>query len=90
MTEKRHEQSRNLSGGMKRKLSVAMAFIADSKTVILDEPTSGVDPASRRGIWDLILKSKRGKILCVVLKIATAFMDLPWDLPWDRLNHHQI
>ena len=45
---------------MKRKLSVAMAFIADSKTVILDEPTSGVDPYSRRGIWDLILKYKQG------------------------------
>ena len=51
---------------MKRKLSVAMAFIAASKTVILDEPTSGVDPYSRRGIWDLILKHKQGIDFLVV------------------------
>ena len=61
LPEKRHDLSCNLSGGMKRKLSVAMAFIANSKTVILDEPTSGVDPYSRRAIWDLILKYKEGK-----------------------------
>ena len=61
LPEKRDEISCNLSGGMKRKLSVAMAFIANSKTVILDEPTSGVDPYSRRAIWDLILKYKEGK-----------------------------
>ena len=61
LSDKRDELSCCLSGGMKRKLSVGMAFIAQSKTVILDEPTSGVDPASRRGIWDLILKSKQGK-----------------------------
>lgn len=60
LPEKRDEISCNLSGGMKRKLSVAMAFIAQSKTVILDEPTSGVDPYSRRAIWDLILKYKEG------------------------------
>ena len=60
LTAKRNCLSCNLSGGMKRKLSVAMAFIAASKTVILDEPTSGVDPYSRRGIWDLILKNKSG------------------------------
>lgn len=51
----------NLSGGMKRKLSVGMAFIAGSKVVILDEPTAGVDPYARRGIWDLLLKYKPGK-----------------------------
>ena len=61
LVPKRNDLSCNLSGGMKRKLSVAMAFIADSQTVILDEPTSGVDPYSRRGIWDLILKHKEGK-----------------------------
>lgn len=40
--EKRHTFSRNLSGGMKRKLSVAMAFCGGSKVVLLDEPTSGM------------------------------------------------
>jgi ABC-type multidrug transport system ATPase subunit len=42
LTEKRNTLSKNLSGGMKRKLSVAIAFCGDSKTVILDEPTSGM------------------------------------------------
>lgn len=48
---------------MKRKLSVALAFIAGSKVVILDEPTAGVDPYARRGIWDLLLHYKTGKVL---------------------------
>ncbi|XP_027499661.1 ATP-binding cassette sub-family A member 13 [Corapipo altera] len=49
-----------LSGGMKRRLSIAISFIGNSKTVVLDEPTSGVDPCSRRGIWDVLLKYKAG------------------------------
>ncbi len=61
LPEKRRELSKNLSGGMKRKLSVALAFIANSKTVVLDEPTAGVDPYSRRSIWDLILSYKAGE-----------------------------
>ena len=61
LQNKRHELSKNLSGGMKRKLSVALAFLAGSKVVILDEPTAGVDPYARRGIWDLLLQYKSGK-----------------------------
>lgn len=49
------------TGGMQRKLSVAMAFVGGSKVVILDEPTSGVDPYSRRSIWDLLLKYRAGE-----------------------------
>ncbi|XP_064909492.1 ATP-binding cassette sub-family A member 13 [Columba livia] len=49
-----------LSGGMKRRLSIAISFIGNSKTVILDEPTSGVDPCSRRSIWNVLLKYKSG------------------------------
>ena len=45
---------------MQRKLSVAIAFVGGSKIVILDEPTAGVDPYARRGIWDLLLKYKQG------------------------------
>lgn len=52
-----------LSGGMKRKLSVAMAFAGGARTVILDEPTAGVDPYARRAIWDLLIKYKKGKHL---------------------------
>jgi len=42
LSEKRHTVSRHLSGGMKRKLSVAIAFCGGSKVVLLDEPTSGM------------------------------------------------
>jgi ABC-type multidrug transport system ATPase subunit len=45
-----------MSGGMKRKLSLAMALIGNSRTIILDEPTSGLDVESRRQVWELILK----------------------------------
>jgi len=45
---------------MQRKLSVALAFVGGSKVVILDEPTAGVDPYARRGIWDLLLKYRAG------------------------------
>lgn len=51
-----------LLGGMQRKLSVALAFVGGAKVVILDEPTSGVDPYSRRSIWDLLLKYRAGNI----------------------------
>ena len=46
---------------MKRKLSIAVAFVAKSRMVILDEPTAGVDPYARRAIWDLLIKYKQGK-----------------------------
>lgn len=46
---------------MQRKLSVATAFVGGSKMVILDEPTAGVDPYARRGIWELLLKYKQGE-----------------------------
>lgn len=50
----------SIAGGMQRKLSVALAFVGGSKVVILDEPTAGVDPYARRGIWDLLLKYRQG------------------------------
>ncbi|XP_017450204.1 ATP-binding cassette sub-family A member 7 isoform X3 [Rattus norvegicus] len=60
---KRDTQTRHLSGGMQRKLSVAIAFVGGSRVVIMDEPTAGVDPASRRGIWELLLKYREGRTL---------------------------
>lgn len=48
-------------GGMKRKLSVAIAFVGGSQTVILDEPTAGVDPYARRSIWDLLIKFRKSE-----------------------------
>jgi ATP-binding cassette subfamily A (ABC1) protein 1 len=52
---------------MQRKLSVALAFVGGSKVVILDEPTAGVDPYSRRGIWELLLKYRQGRLLILSL-----------------------
>nr|XP_044990914.1 phospholipid-transporting ATPase ABCA7 isoform X2 [Jaculus jaculus] len=63
LVPKRGTQTRHLSGGMQRKLSVAIAFVGGSHVVILDEPTAGVDPASRRGIWELLLKYREGRTL---------------------------
>lgn len=69
--EKRNTFSKNLSGGMKRKLSVAMAFCGGSKVVLLDEPTSGMDPFSRRFTWNVIRQFRQNR--CILL--TTHFMD---------------
>lgn len=50
---------------MQRKLSIGIAFVGGSQTVILDEPTAGVDPYARRSIWELLLKYKSGKLVSV-------------------------
>lgn len=49
------------SGGTKRKLSLAMALVGDPEVVFLDEPSSGMDPGSRRFMWDLIVGSMRNR-----------------------------
>ncbi|KAJ0248825.1 hypothetical protein HA466_0158690 [Hirschfeldia incana] len=51
------------SGGMKRRLSVAIALIGDPKLVFLDEPTTGMDPITRRHVWDIIQESKKGRAI---------------------------
>ncbi|XP_077470976.1 retinal-specific phospholipid-transporting ATPase ABCA4-like isoform X1 [Stigmatopora argus] len=80
LPHKRDDEAQNLSGGMQRKLSVAMAFVGGSKVVILDEPTSGVDPYSRRSIWDLLLKYRCGRTVI----LSTHHMDEA-DLLSDRI-----
>lgn len=52
--EKRHEQARALSGGMKRRLMIARGLVHEPKLLILDEPTAGVDIELRRGMWDFL------------------------------------
>ncbi|MCJ8732883.1 hypothetical protein PDJAM_G00216800 [Pangasius djambal] len=59
----RHKRVGTLSGGMKRKLSISIAFIGGSRLVVLDEPTTGVDPCSRRSIWDIVLQHKSDRTI---------------------------
>ena len=47
-----------LSGGQKRRMSIAVALVNDPKVMFLDEPTTGLDPHARRGVWDLVLGLK--------------------------------
>ena len=48
---------------MKRKLSLAMALVSKPKVIILDEPTSGLDVESRRQVWELIKRMKKGRTI---------------------------
>jgi ATP-binding cassette subfamily A (ABC1) protein 3 len=62
LQEKLQEQCKKLSGGQKRRLWVATSLLGDAPVVFLDEPTSGMDPASRRQLWNLLLDMKsRGR-----------------------------
>ncbi|XP_012548268.1 cholesterol transporter ABCA5 [Bombyx mori] len=63
--------AKHLSGGQKRKLSISIAFIGDPKIIILDEPTAGVDPVSRRQTWRVLQRARRGRVLL----LTTHFMD---------------
>ncbi|KAK9518564.1 hypothetical protein VZT92_023867 [Zoarces viviparus] len=80
LPHKRNSRTSTLSGGMQRKLSVALAFVGGSKVVILDEPTAGVDPFARRGIWDLLLKYRQGRTII----LSTHHMDEA-DILGDRI-----
>lgn len=71
LTEKKDTASSALSGGMKRKLSLALALAGDPLFVLLDEPTSGMDPHSRRATWELLQRSKAGRVVL----LTTHFMD---------------
>jgi ABC-type multidrug transport system ATPase subunit len=51
------------SGGMKRRLSVAISGVGDPRIIILDEPTTGMDPINRRSAWKLIKEMKQGRVL---------------------------
>lgn len=72
--------SKTLSGGQKRKLSVAIAMIGNSKIVMLDEPTSGMDTSARRNLWEMLKNNKEGRIVV----LTTHYMDEA-DILGDRI-----
>ena len=64
LTDKRKSKARELSGGMKRRVQIAKAFIHDPPLIILDEPTAGVDIELRYQLWDFLKKeNKKGKTI---------------------------
>ena len=70
-----------LSGGMKQKLSLCCALIHDPDLLILDEPTTGVDPLARAQFWDLIARIRRQRVGMSVI-VATAYMDEAQGFDW--------
>jgi ribosome-dependent ATPase len=70
-----------LSGGMKQKLGLCCALIHDPDLLILDEPTTGVDPLARSQFWDLIERIRRERGQMSVL-VATAYMDEAQRFDW--------
>ena len=76
MTQLGHFRDRlagKLSGGMKQKLGLACTLIRSPQLLLLDEPTVGVDPLSRRELWDIVLKLVREEGLTVL--VSTSYLD---------------
>ena len=74
-------EARKLSGGNKRKLSVAIALIGGSKFVLLDEPTAGMDLGARRKLWNMLKNYKNDRIII----LTTHYMDEA-DILGDRIG----
>lgn len=71
LIDKLNEPSKNLSGGQKRKLLVVLSLVGDSKIVLLDEPSSALDPSARRALWELLIEEKYGRTIL----LTTHFME---------------
>lgn len=80
LADRRNAPARTLSGGQKRRLSLAIALIGNTRVLILDEPTSGVDAAARRRIWALLQRYKQERTVI----LTTHHMDEA-DLLGDRI-----
>jgi ABC-2 type transport system ATP-binding protein len=62
LKDKSNEQYKNLSGGLRQRLGIAIALVNDPEVVFLDEPTTGLDPRARREVWEVLLGlKKKGK-----------------------------
>ncbi len=72
LEDKLYERTENLSGGQRHRLAVALAIVGDGEIIFLDEPTTGLDPQSRRKLWDAINRlKKKGKTIF----LTTHYMD---------------
>jgi len=72
LTEKAGEKVDNLSGGMKRRLTIARSLINEPSVLLLDEPTTGLDPQARHILWDRLFRLKEAGVTLIV---TTHFMD---------------
>lgn len=72
LEEKRDAKVESLSGGMKRRLTIARALVSEPEILMLDEPTTGLDPQARHILWDRLFRLKEKG---VTLVITTHFMD---------------
>ncbi|OLY81216.1 ABC transporter A family member 9 [Smittium mucronatum] len=63
LTSMKNVLSKNLSGGQKRRLSIAISFVGNPSVVFLDEPTTGLDPEVRRTVWNIINGNKEGRTI---------------------------
>lgn len=72
LEEKRNAKVESLSGGMKRRLTIARALVSEPEILMLDEPTTGLDPQARHILWDRLFRLKE---VGVTLVITTHFMD---------------
>ena len=72
LEEKRNVKSEELSGGMKRRLTIARGLVNEPEILLLDEPTTGLDPQARHVLWDRLFRLKE---LGVTLVLTTHYMD---------------
>jgi lipooligosaccharide transport system ATP-binding protein len=72
LTEKRNAKVADLSGGMRRRLLISRALMSDPELLILDEPTTGLDPQARHLVWDKMFELKRRGVTQIV---TTHYMD---------------
>ena len=66
LTDRADERTKRYSGGMRRRVELAQALVHDPKVLFLDEPTVGLDVASRRSIWEYVVKLKRSGVTIFV------------------------